>query len=558
MLPLATLAALAAAGAARADLIDFSLVPDGVYTSQSAYQDWLSNQTSTDILSTATITGQTVNLPRGTTSAYVSMAIVATINNPSRSTPISSDGVAWAFLNLVGTTTGNMGTGILENPNGAAAEVNNGSLVGNQTGQANPGANAGGFGNTTQYWQTLVASPVQAYAGTSTKSSSSGWYKKPIEWPENFATVPGATGGVNTSPMVIGYSGTAAETSIQQANNFAGIYMTPTVPSSARLVTYSSPTAFTVGSTTAANGTAIQPGSAATGFLQGASGITAASATFILGEVDYNFSGASSGTTTINATPANLSAIAGGSNADFLVNGTLVQSAYLTATSGTTGTVTGSGPPVKISLAGSTYWNGAGLTSALSNPANWINGLPAAGTELDFGPMASGGSATPNNDSLAWSSTTSTTGIRFLGTSLDGVNSAAYTLTGNPLVLTGAINNDSTNNQVLNLNITLATGAGTISTVTNSVTVNGVISSSGAIGITKMRRRLTHPGGQQHLHRRHDRQRRRVTVGRPGGSARQHGLDDQRRDAGPGRLHQDNDRPSLLPGRRDTRRHDRQ
>ncbi len=201
--------------------------------------------------------------------------------------------------------------------------------------------------------------------------------------------------------------------------------------------------------------------------------------------MDYSFTGASGGTATINATPANLSAIAGGSNANFLVNGIAVQSAYLTATSGTTGTVTGSGSPVKISLAGSTYWNGAGLTSALSNPANWTNGLPATGTELDFGPVASVGSTTPNNDSLAWSSTTSAAGLRFLGTSLDGVNSAAYTLAGNPLVFTGPINNDSTNDQVLDLNITLASGAGTINTVTNNMTFNGVINSSGAIGITK-------------------------------------------------------------------------
>ncbi len=33
LLAVATFAALAAAGAARADLVNFSLVPDGVYTS---------------------------------------------------------------------------------------------------------------------------------------------------------------------------------------------------------------------------------------------------------------------------------------------------------------------------------------------------------------------------------------------------------------------------------------------------------------------------------------------------------------------------------------------
>ena len=478
-------ALVTAASAACADLIDFSLVPDGVYTSQSAYQDWLSNQTSTDILPGATITGQTVNLANGVTSAYVSMAIVATINNPNSSTPISSDGIAWACLNIVGTTSGNMGTGVLENPTGAAALVNDGNLVGNVNGNdannnANPGANNGSYGAGTQYWQTLAASPVQAYAGTSTKSSSSGYYKKAIEWPENF-TATGAQAGVNTAPMTIGVAGSAAETTSDLASNFTAIYSPPTVPANARLVTYSSPTSYTVSSASTGNGTAIQPSS----YLQGASGINANTATFILGEVDYTFSGASNGgTATINATPANLSAIIGGCNTNFLVNGVEVQSAYLTATSGTTGVVVGSGPPVKISVGPFTYWNGAGLTTALSNSANWTYGLPPIGTELDFGPSASGGSTFPNNDTF-----TSAAGIRFLGASdsaWGGVNSGAYTLTGLPLTLTGPINNDSTNNQLVNLNITLATGAGTISTVTNSVTVNGVISSSGAIGLTKM------------------------------------------------------------------------
>ncbi len=167
-----------------------------------------------------------------------------------------------------------------------------------------------------------------------------------------------------------------------------------------------------------------------------------------------------------------------------------VQSAYLTATSGTTGVVVGSGTPVTI-ITGDysyTYWNGDGLTTALSNPANWINGLPAADTELDFGPLATGGSTSPNNDSLAWSSTTSAAGLRFVGSSdwlQGGVNSAAYTLTGLPLVLTGAINNDSTNDQVINIPITLAAGAGVINSMTNNMTFNAVISGSSGIGLTK-------------------------------------------------------------------------
>ncbi len=293
LLVVAAIAALAAATTARADLIDTYLVPDGVYTSQAAYQDWLNTQSSTDILSTATITGQTVNLQAGTTSAYISMAIVATVNNGTSGAPLSSDGIAWAALNLVGTTTGNLGTGNLQNPTGAGAGalVNGGALVGNQNGAANPGANSGSFGAGLSYWQTLAASPVQAYAGTSTKSSSNGWYNKPIEWQENFSAT-GSQAGVNMAPMTIGVAGSAAESTSDAAHNFVAIYSPPSVPAGDRLVTYSSPTAFTVGSTTAANGTAIPPGSGASAFLLGASGISATSATFVLGEVDYNFTGA--------------------------------------------------------------------------------------------------------------------------------------------------------------------------------------------------------------------------------------------------------------------------
>ena len=96
LLVVAAIAGLAAT-TARADLVDFYLVPDAVYTSQAAYQDYLNNgPNASDLLSTATITGQTVNLQAGTTSAYVTMAIVATIKNgtmPHLSAAMASPGL---------------------------------------------------------------------------------------------------------------------------------------------------------------------------------------------------------------------------------------------------------------------------------------------------------------------------------------------------------------------------------------------------------------------------------------------------------------------------------
>ena len=51
------------------------------------------------------------------------------------------------------------------------------------------------------------------------------------------------------------------------------------------------------------------------------------------------------------------------------------------------------------------------------------------------------------------------------------MNSTAYTLGGSPLLLAGPINNDSSNDQAINLPITLAAGSGTVNTVTNNVTL---------------------------------------------------------------------------------------
>ncbi len=132
------------------------------------------------------------------------------------------------------------------------------------------------------------------------------------------------------------------------------------------------------------------------------------------------------------------------------------------------------------SAAGYTYFNGASVSGPnLSYAANWSGGVPAAGTEIDFGPRT-GTQNYPYND---LPNTNTYAGIRYLGAS-DASNfggtgaSSAYTLTGNLLTLTGPINNDGTNDQVIDIGLQLSgNSAGTINTVTNNITFNGPISS---------------------------------------------------------------------------------
>jgi autotransporter-associated beta strand protein len=132
-----------------------------------------------------------------------------------------------------------------------------------------------------------------------------------------------------------------------------------------------------------------------------------------------------------------------------------------------------------VSIANPCYWTGGGTNANLSTAANWANGPPLAGAELDFGPLAAGGQAAANNDTV-----TTTAGIRFLGasdTAQGGVNAAAYTLSGNSLTLTGPINNDSSNDQAIGLDLALAAGAGTVNTGSNKLTLSGNISGSGGL-----------------------------------------------------------------------------
>jgi autotransporter-associated beta strand protein len=130
-------------------------------------------------------------------------------------------------------------------------------------------------------------------------------------------------------------------------------------------------------------------------------------------------------------------------------------------------------------------WNGGGATGGTSNKwsmgANWAggpngySGTPTAPQVLTFGPLASGGFTTCNNDFAG--------GTRFGGLTFNS-GAAAYTLQGAAIALTGPVINQSTNNQTINLNLQLGAGGGTFDTGSGGLTVNGLISGSG-IGLTK-------------------------------------------------------------------------
>ena len=128
----------------------------------------------------------------------------------------------------------------------------------------------------------------------------------------------------------------------------------------------------------------------------------------------------------------------------------------------------------------SPLWSGGGAASgAASNwsvGANWGGAVPAAGQGLVFGPLASGGYATANNDLPA--------GTQFAGITFNAA-AAGYTLQGNAITLAGPIINQSGNNQTIGLAIQLAAGGGTLDTGSAGLTITGPISGPG-IGVTKL------------------------------------------------------------------------
>ena len=274
LLVCATLVVLAVVSTMHAaDLLDYSLVPDAVYA-DSNFDPF----SGTAIITRNATTGQwSVALPPGTTSAYVTMAILATINN-STSGPISGDGIAEACIVFTGTSKG-MGTDTFWSPAGSeTASVNSGNMT--NANNNNPTTAAGG------YWVNNWATPVQGYGIMNAKGTALAAI---AQWPVSFAAT-GASGGIAIGNLQIGNTGVL---SASDKTCFTAITGTaPTVAANSRLVNYNS-----TGNTTSissTNGTAIQP-VVNPYFIQGASGFNANAAVFVLGELDYTFTNGTNG-----------------------------------------------------------------------------------------------------------------------------------------------------------------------------------------------------------------------------------------------------------------------
>jgi hypothetical protein len=404
LIVVAAIAALAFANVVRAaDLMDYSLVPDAVYADSN-----FDAFTGTATISQNASTGQwSVVLPKGTTSAYVTMAILATINN-STSGPISGDGIAQAGVVFDGSSKG-MGSDTFWSPAGSeTASVNSGNMT--NANNNNPTTAAGG------YWVNNWATPVQGYGILNAKGTAVAAI---AQWPVNF-NQSGASGGTAISNLQIGNTGILSAT---DKSYFVAITGTaaPTVPSNSRLVNYNSDG--TQGTVSPTNSTAIQPVTNPY-FIQGASGFNSTSAVFCLGELDYMFSnGTNGGTASLGAQPANLSTVNGGESASFMYNGTQTIAKYETTTSGASGTV-GAGPNVQISiLGGSVQTTVAGVTDvtvpSITGPViATALPLPTVTGTLTNTTTASGSNV---NDAVNWSvAATSANGGTLTPTSLTG------------------------------------------------------------------------------------------------------------------------------------------
>ncbi len=117
-------------------------------------------------------------------------------------------------------------------------------------------------------------------------------------------------------------------------------------------------------------------------------------------------------------------------------------------------------------------WCGAATeNNAWTTPNNWGGKIPATGTELKFGALVAGGFTTSQN---YISGTPQYTGLTFRSEA-----ATSYTLQGQPIRLTGPIVNSSFYNQVINLNVVLDAGAGSINTGTAMITIGGALSETG-------------------------------------------------------------------------------
>ncbi|MEI7901495.1 MAG: glycine-rich domain-containing protein, partial [bacterium] len=109
-------------------------------------------------------------------------------------------------------------------------------------------------------------------------------------------------------------------------------------------------------------------------------------------------------------------------------------------------------------------WTGNGADNNWSTATNW-SGTVADGTPLYFGPSSRN---TPSNDFAA---------VRSFASLGFDAGSPAYTLVGNGIALTGDIVNSSTNNQTINVPVTLSgMGAFSVDTGSAGVTLSGGLS----------------------------------------------------------------------------------
>jgi autotransporter-associated beta strand protein len=121
-------------------------------------------------------------------------------------------------------------------------------------------------------------------------------------------------------------------------------------------------------------------------------------------------------------------------------------------------------------------WSGASSVNNLWTTAdNWGGVHPATGSQLKFSALAPNGQTISHNDIAG---TPQYSGLRFK------TNAAAYTLEGNAIRLTGAVVNESANDQIIALPLVLGPGGGSFDTGAKNLTVSGVI--SGGVGLTKL------------------------------------------------------------------------
>ena len=122
-------------------------------------------------------------------------------------------------------------------------------------------------------------------------------------------------------------------------------------------------------------------------------------------------------------------------------------------------------------------WNGASAVNGnWSTAGNWQGGVaPAAGTLLKFGPSSAPGNQTLSNNDFA-------AGIQFSGLQFQA-GAPSYRLLGNRILLSGAIVNQSGNDQEIDLDVQFVDAGGTVDTGSHQITILGHVTSP--VGLIK-------------------------------------------------------------------------